>query len=53
MYGYECPDCGASLDPGEKCDCQSEQPEIKKELVLVEGRGTSKQIIQQNYIRNI
>lgn len=32
MYGYECPDCGASLDPGEKCDCQSE---AKKELVSV------------------
>ena len=21
MYGYECPECGATLDPGEKCDC--------------------------------
>lgn len=20
-----CPDCGASLDPGEKCDCQEEK----------------------------
>lgn len=22
MYYYECPDCGCSLDPGEKCDCR-------------------------------
>ena len=22
MYYYECPDCGCSLDPEEKCDCQ-------------------------------
>lgn len=21
-WGYECRFCGASLDPGEKCDCQ-------------------------------
>lgn len=24
MYGYKCPDCGANLDPGEKCTCQDE-----------------------------
>ena len=23
MYGWTCPDCGANLDPGEKCDCKS------------------------------
>lgn len=22
MYGYKCPDCGANLDPEEKCDCR-------------------------------
>jgi len=21
-YFYPCPDCGANLDPGEKCDCK-------------------------------
>jgi hypothetical protein len=21
-YSRECPDCGANLDPGERCDCQ-------------------------------
>ena len=27
MYYNECPICGASLDPGEKCDCESEVTE--------------------------
>lgn len=25
MYGRTCPDCGANLDPGEKCDCKKEE----------------------------
>lgn len=24
---YQCPICGCSLDPGEKCDCQKEKKE--------------------------
>ncbi len=24
MYGRTCPDCGANLDPSEKCDCRKE-----------------------------
>jgi hypothetical protein len=24
-YYHTCPDCGANLDPGEKCDCQNNQ----------------------------
>ena len=27
MYGYQCPNCGANLDPGEKCTCQDEDKE--------------------------
>ena len=31
---YQCPYCGANLDPGEKCDCQEPEedtdPENKK-----------------------
>lgn len=23
-YYHTCPDCGANLDPGEKCDCEKE-----------------------------
>ncbi len=26
MYGKVCPDCGARLDPGEKCDCKEKAP---------------------------
>ena len=25
MYGRPCPDCGANLDPGERCDCKDEK----------------------------
>lgn len=25
MYYKVCPDCGAHLDPGERCDCQNEE----------------------------
>ena len=42
MY-YECPNCGASLDHGERCDCldekkeaaplQQEQPQVKAPIV--------------------
>lgn len=24
---YECPNCGAVLDPGERCDCQDKKEE--------------------------
>ncbi len=27
MYYRVCPDCGAHLDPGEKCDCENETKE--------------------------
>lgn len=24
-YYYTCPNCGANLDPGERCDCEREE----------------------------
>lgn len=30
-----CPDCGAALDIGEKCDCKQEQQEYNKVAVCV------------------
>ena len=30
-YYHTCPDCGANLDPGEKCDCQTNKIYITKE----------------------
>ncbi len=35
MYFKICPDCGVHLDPGERCDCQSDQV-IK---IIVSGRS--------------
>lgn len=34
MYFRECPHCGCHLDPGEMCDCQSEQ---EKAVRYVQG----------------
>ena len=32
-YYWTCPDCGANLDPGEKCDCKNNKKEIVKNLI--------------------
>ena len=29
-----CPDCGAYLDPGERCDCQQATQEAEKRLAV-------------------
>ncbi|MBQ3115284.1 MAG: hypothetical protein IJC06_04110 [Clostridia bacterium] len=29
-YNYKCPDCGCTLDPGERCECKSENKEEMK-----------------------
>lgn len=34
-YYHTCPDCGASLDPGEHCDCKKNQ----KALYLCDGHA--------------
>lgn len=31
-YYHTCPDCGANLDPGEKCDCREEDINARCEL---------------------
>ena len=38
MYAYICPDCGAYLDPGEKCDCRREE---EKPLPMVRTPGAA------------
>ncbi len=44
LFEYICPECGARLDPGERCDCRDEREierkkreEAFKEL-LIEGK---------------
>lgn len=39
-YYNECPFCGGSLDPGEKCDCQQNGKEVK----VVAGAVTKRRI---------
>jgi len=28
-YYWTCPECGANLDPGEKCDCEQDTKETE------------------------
>lgn len=30
-YYWTCPLCGANLDPGERCDCEEEEKEVKED----------------------
>lgn len=41
MYGWTCPDCGANLDPGEKCLCKEENDFFNKERWLEENADKS------------
>lgn len=34
MGEYICPDCGARLDPGEKCDCKEEEQCTKSQTEI-------------------
>ena len=41
-YCNICPDCGASLDPGEKCDCHKCSEQLRKkyeQLTIAAGDG--------------
>lgn len=42
MFYKTCPDCGANLDPAEKCDCQKEKnPPHANELGSLDNTGNS------------
>lgn len=34
MYNSVCPDCGAALDPGEKCTCREHDPVVTREVYV-------------------
>ena len=40
----ECPDCGANLDPGERCDCFREREEKEKKLSMLFWQGVDGQL---------
>lgn len=37
---YVCPMCGASLDPGEKCDCSRKEAENNEDYRITAGDPT-------------
>lgn len=50
-YYHACPDCGANLDPGEKCDCQNNNLHKRKESdenVRNETNNHSSGVIRSN-----
>ena len=49
MWTYECPICGANLDPGEKCDCQDERQRYLRQFrVTKNGQYEFNLIYEQN-----
>lgn len=36
-YYHECPQCGANLDPGERCDCAREKKETALDAANIQG----------------
>lgn len=49
MWNYECPICGANLDPGEKCDCQDERQRYLRQFrVTKNGQYEFNPIYEQN-----
>lgn len=35
MYGYICQNCGAHLDPGERCECLDEKEQQQQKIVEI------------------
>ena len=49
-YYNTCPNCGAHLDPGERCTCRNKQAAIVPDkLEAVKIRGAKKKQIVQTY----
>lgn len=38
-FYHTCPHCGSNLDPGEKCDCESEA--VERERIFMESTRTN------------
>lgn len=55
MYYRPCPTCGASLDPGERCDCQEKEKAAPDAANIQSGKvekGLPTNISTSNYKTN-
>lgn len=41
-YYRTCPDCGAALDPGERCDCQDDKKTAANAANIDDGKANQK-----------
>ncbi len=41
-YYKTCPNCGARLDPGERCDCNKEKQDAPEQAKVKEEEGCKK-----------
>ncbi len=49
-YYWTCSECGANLDPGEKCDCDKEKAE-ETAISTAKNKNYNNQIINQEVMR--
>ena len=52
-YYHTCPDCGANLEPGEKCDCQTNKIYITKEANTNVRNESNDHSCHRPYLQNI
>lgn len=52
-YSRLCIECGANLDPGEKCDCYKKSEQIKRKYELLTTVNDDGQIIIGGYYERI
>lgn len=58
MKGYTCKHCGATLDPGERCDCQDVRVVILRadgslEVSITDGKLETYQSIVGGYVEHV
>ena len=49
MYYWTCPDCGANLDPGERCDCKDTKKSVDIILPGALSSGAGHPIWQERF----
>jgi uncharacterized Zn finger protein len=51
MHQYKCDKCGASLDPGERCDCSTEKQNVPDQAGKDGGREMQENSVKTNIIK--